>query len=188
MNNNEIYTIVKKHIDQMDYYCLLTNGAPDNEFDIESLEISKQINCKMSVSEISNIIANVFNSRFDNHDDSSLFLSVAEKILHDLIINNQSLSNEYNYIKKPVWNSIKKALSIILGVSVCYFIVRVIWIIVDYKTHPELYLANSAPWYTPIIVASAFWGTIISLEIIVLLFARYKATTGPIIGVIERKD
>lgn len=91
-------------------------------------------------------------------------------------------------MKKAVWLTIKKILNIIVGVSVGCYIGRVIWIIVDYKTHPELYIANSAPWYTPIIVASVFWGIVILLEVIVFLYARHKATEGPIIGVIERKD
>ena len=30
------YSIVKKHVDEMDYYSLLLNGAPDDEFDPES--------------------------------------------------------------------------------------------------------------------------------------------------------
>lgn len=30
------YSIVKKHVDEMDLYSLLLNGAPDDEFDPES--------------------------------------------------------------------------------------------------------------------------------------------------------
>ena len=91
-------------------------------------------------------------------------------------------------MKKAVWLTIKKILSIITGVSIGCYIGRVIWIIADYKAHPELYIANSAPWYTPIIVASIFWSIVILVEVIALLFTRYKAAAGPIIGIIERKD
>ena len=77
--------VVKYYIDKMDYFQLLDNGAPDNEFDIESKEISEKINLKMSVYEIAKIIADVFNSRFGEEDDIELFLSVAEKIKHELI-------------------------------------------------------------------------------------------------------
>ena len=91
-------------------------------------------------------------------------------------------------MKKAVWLTIKKILNIIVWVSIGCYIGRIIWVIVDYRTHPELHLANSAQWYTPIIVASVFWGIVILIEVIALLFARHKATAGPIIGVIERKE
>ena len=91
-------------------------------------------------------------------------------------------------MKKKVWLTIRKILNIITGVSIGCYIGRVIWIIVEYKSHSGLNIATSAPWYTPIIVASVFWGIVILLEIIALLFARHQAAVGPIIGVIERKD
>ncbi len=34
------FHIVKKYIDQMDYYGLLASGVPPDEFDIESKDIS----------------------------------------------------------------------------------------------------------------------------------------------------
>ncbi len=37
------YLIVKKYIDEMNYCSLLSGGAPDNEFDSESQEISDRI-------------------------------------------------------------------------------------------------------------------------------------------------
>ncbi len=37
------FHIVKKYIDQMDYYALLASGAPSDEFDIESRGISARI-------------------------------------------------------------------------------------------------------------------------------------------------
>ncbi len=37
------FHIVKKYIDQTDYYALLASGAPSDEFDIESKEISARI-------------------------------------------------------------------------------------------------------------------------------------------------
>lgn len=75
-----------------------------------------------------------------------------------------------------------------MGVSLGGYAGQVIWIIVDSKSHPELCIASSSPWYTPIIVASVFWVIAILLEAAAFLFARHKATAGPIIGVIERKD
>lgn len=37
------FSTVKKYIDQMDYYALLAGGAPSDEFDMESKEISAGI-------------------------------------------------------------------------------------------------------------------------------------------------
>ena len=73
------FHVVKKYIDQMDYYGLLASGAPSNEFDIESKEISARISDDHSVQDIAVIIASVFNDHFDEHDDVTAFLSVAEQ-------------------------------------------------------------------------------------------------------------
>ena len=40
------FHIVKKHIDKMDYFDLLASGAPLDEFDIESKEISARVKCE----------------------------------------------------------------------------------------------------------------------------------------------
>ena len=45
------FHIVKKYIDQMDYYDLLASGAPSDEFDIESKEISARIRQEHTVWE-----------------------------------------------------------------------------------------------------------------------------------------
>lgn len=85
MNYNEIYRVVKKYINQMDYYGLLAGGAPDNEFDIESKEISRRIGSDKSTNDIAKIIADVFNFRFGEKDDAEVFLSVSEKIKNELL-------------------------------------------------------------------------------------------------------
>ena len=78
------FHIVKKYIDQMDYYGLLAGGAPFDEFDIESKKISKIIRYDHSVQEIANIMASVFNEQFGEHDNASAFLSVAQQIKNEL--------------------------------------------------------------------------------------------------------
>ena len=95
---------------------------------------------------------------------------------------------ECDCMEKKTWQKIKRILNIITGVSGGCYIGRVLWVIVDYKMNPDLYASYSAPWYTPIITASVFWGIVILIEAIALLFVQHKATAGPIIGVIERKD
>ena len=78
------FLVVKKYIDQMDYYGLLACGAPSDEFDIETKEISARISDDHSVQDIAVIIASVFNEYFDKHDDATAFLSVAEQIKNEL--------------------------------------------------------------------------------------------------------
>ena len=78
------FKIVKKYIDEMDYYALLAGGAPENEFDMESEEISRQIYAKSDVGEIAKVIAQVFEKNFGGHVDVQRFLLVAEKIQEDL--------------------------------------------------------------------------------------------------------
>lgn len=78
------YLIVKKHIDEMDYCSLLSTGAPDNEFDSESREISNKINNAHTEQDIARIIAKVFNATFGNKDAEDCFIDCAKKIHVDL--------------------------------------------------------------------------------------------------------
>ena len=86
------------------------------------------------------------------------------------------------------WLAVKRILNIVIGVSAGCLIGRVLWIIVDYNAHPDLYAPDSSPWYTQIIVALVFWGVAILLEVLALLFVRHKLNANPVIGVIEGKD
>lgn len=79
------FHIVKKYIDQMDYYGLLASGTPSDEFDIESKEISARISDDHSAQDIAEIIASVFNEYFDEHDDATVFLAVAKQIEKELL-------------------------------------------------------------------------------------------------------
>lgn len=79
------YEIVKKQIDKMDCYGLLSGGAPDDEFDSEAKEIAERIEITMSAEEISEIIADVFNRSFNERDKSEHFMNVAEAIANNFI-------------------------------------------------------------------------------------------------------
>ncbi len=80
----EKYLIVKKYIDEMDYCSLLSSGAPDDEFDIESKRISGMISYVQTEQDIARIIAEVFNKAFERKDDAYLFMDCAKKIWADL--------------------------------------------------------------------------------------------------------
>ena len=84
MSENEKFLIIKKFIDQMDYSGLLAGGSPSDEFDIESKEISRRVRFDHSAQEIAYIIASVFNRAFNEHDDITVFLPVAERIKSQL--------------------------------------------------------------------------------------------------------
>uniref|UniRef100_UPI00405744AC hypothetical protein n=1 Tax=Agathobacter sp. TaxID=2021311 RepID=UPI00405744AC len=94
--------------------------------------------------------------------------------------------NTASALKK--WLAVKRVLNIVIGVSAGWLIGRVLWIVIDYNAHPDLYVSYSAPWYTQIIVALAFWGIVILLEVIALLFVRHRLNANPVIGIIEKKD
>ncbi len=79
-----VFAIVKKHIDKLDYYALLAGGAPADEFDLESLEISKAIHADSSVLEIAEIIARVFEKNFDEADSVNSFMQTAFNIKEEL--------------------------------------------------------------------------------------------------------
>ena len=81
---NKVFRIVKKHIDQMDYYGLLEGGAPKDEFDHESREISRRISDTLSAPEIAGIIAEMFNLWFGAHEEADAFLPTAERIGKEL--------------------------------------------------------------------------------------------------------
>ena len=78
------YLIVKKYIDEMDYFSLLSGGAPDDEFDSESQEISYKITDAHTVQDIAGVIADVFNRTFNNNVEESCFAECAGKIYADL--------------------------------------------------------------------------------------------------------
>jgi valyl-tRNA synthetase len=63
---SEIFEIVKKVIDEWDVYSLLSGGAPKNEFDVESKDISNKISIESSVQDIANIISRFFTDAFEN--------------------------------------------------------------------------------------------------------------------------
>jgi len=78
------FSIIKKHIDKMDRYGLLTSDAPADEYDIESKIIAAAITESSTIQEIASIIAEVFNRQFSDNQQPYLFMGCAEKIYRDL--------------------------------------------------------------------------------------------------------
>lgn len=78
------FKTVKKYIDEYDYYALLRDGAPDDEFISESLRISDRISEDSTIEQIAAIIADVFHLAFGNEEHPEHYLTVAQEIWSEL--------------------------------------------------------------------------------------------------------
>lgn len=78
------YEIIKKNIDEYDYYSLLKMGAPTDEFDDYSRELAEEISEDYSVEEIAVIIAEKIDRAFGNQVNPDKFISIATKIHSEL--------------------------------------------------------------------------------------------------------
>lgn len=82
----EIYMIVKKHIDELDYMGLLVMGAPSDEYDLESKKIASLITNESSVEEITAAIVSVIRSSFGcDINATEKTIEVARKIKNDIL-------------------------------------------------------------------------------------------------------
>lgn len=88
MDRRIIFNIVKQCIDRLDYYGLLASGAPEDEFDRESMEISAQLSENSTTHEIAAMIASVFERSFGNSERASSFLALASEIKRELSQND----------------------------------------------------------------------------------------------------
>lgn len=78
------FKTVKKYIDEYDYYALLRDGAPDDEFVSEALRISNGISEDSTIEQIAATIADVFHCSFGNEEKPERYLMVAQKIWSEL--------------------------------------------------------------------------------------------------------
>ena len=74
------YQVVKFAIDEFDFYGLLKDGCPADEFDAESKAIAKRISKEDTESQIAKVIADVFNKAFDCHLQASDYIEPAKRI------------------------------------------------------------------------------------------------------------
>ncbi len=78
--DESVFLVVKSVIDELDIYSLLKGGAPSDEFDIESKEISSRILNISTPEQIASVIAEVFNKYFDLHSQPSEYIKPATRI------------------------------------------------------------------------------------------------------------
>lgn len=80
------FKIVKKYVDEMNVYSLLggTEGAPKDEFDMESSRIAERIYKGINENEVASIICNVFKESFGLETPVTSYIKCAEKIVKDI--------------------------------------------------------------------------------------------------------
>lgn len=69
---------------------------------------------------------------------------------------------------------INRILNIIIGSFIGVFVGHGIYVFWDYKTHPDLYAMQSAPWYTSILVYGLFTIVVLIVGIIIKLIIRLR--------------
>ncbi len=69
-------------------------------------------------------------------------------------------------------------LNILIGAFVGVFIGHGIYVYWDFKTHPDLYAAWSAPWYTSILVYGAFTLVVVVVAVIAKIIIKKYARKG----------
>ena len=69
---------------------------------------------------------------------------------------------------------INSILNIIIGSSIGVFIGHGIYVFWDYKTHPDLYAMQSAPWYTSILLYGLFTIVALIVGIMIKLIIRRR--------------
>ncbi len=84
MKKRSYYSIVKRAIDKMDPYCLIEGGAPRDEFNHESRDISSRINEDMSAEDIAIIISDVLTKAFSDTFTMENCLPEAEEIYQQI--------------------------------------------------------------------------------------------------------
>ena len=78
------YNIVRNALQMLDPCDLLAQGAPEDEFDTEALEICRIINCESSPRNIAEAFAIVLNNAFNWTNDASDYLFIAEEVYTNL--------------------------------------------------------------------------------------------------------
>lgn len=78
------FEVIKKYIDEYDYYGLLTNGAPNDEFDGYSQKLAEVITENDTVEDIAMLIAKTIDKAFDEEVKPEKFLKTSQKIRNAL--------------------------------------------------------------------------------------------------------
>lgn len=69
---------------------------------------------------------------------------------------------------------VNRALNIVMGSVLGVFMGHGIYVYWDYKTHPDLYAMQSAPWYTSILMYGLVMGIALMVGLVIKLVLRIK--------------
>ena len=70
-------------------------------------------------------------------------------------------------------------LNIVIGLFIGVFAGHSAYVFWDYKTHPDLYVIQSAPWYTSLLVCGAFVTVLLIAAVIVkLIIQKHRNNNG----------
>ena len=75
-------------------------------------------------------------------------------------------------------DKINNFLNCLIGAFIGVFLARSVYTYWDYTTHPEIYAASSAPWYTAILLFGIVSGAIILAALIVKVIIKKKVKKG----------
>ena len=78
------FDIIKKYIDEYDYYGLLASGAPNDEFDSYSRKFTVMISENDTVEDIAMLIAETMDNAFNEEINVENFIDLAQKIRNAL--------------------------------------------------------------------------------------------------------
>lgn len=73
---------------------------------------------------------------------------------------------------------VNELINIVIGVSIGVFIGYGLYSFWDFKSHPELYAMQSAPWYTRLILWGAVTIGIVAIAAIIKLIIRKRIHEG----------
>jgi len=91
------------------------------------------------------------------------------------LINLQKERNKLEFAEVIIMlKKVNNILNIVIGSFIGVFIGHGIYVFWDYKTHPNLYAMQSAPWYTSILVYLIFTIVFLAVAIIIKLLIRRK--------------
>ena len=65
-------------------------------------------------------------------------------------------------------------LNSIMGGACGWFLGQVIWIVYDFKKHPEIYAIQSAPWYSRILTGGGITLVILLVCLVVKAINKYR--------------
>ncbi len=74
------FQVIKKYIDEFDYYSLLAHGAPSDEFDSYTQILTDKITEEYTIEDIAMLMAETMDKAFENEIKPEKYIDTAGKI------------------------------------------------------------------------------------------------------------